>query len=441
MGASVLHIKTEIECIVYLFDEEKGIATPGKYFNLEVRKGEQDLVFVSTVNDNHRFQLLYFVEDNDCDYSITIEKAKFNFIDKVDTSRPSEKEISNGFRDEYGVIYSQDGSQLLTCNNYKLDSYQVRSGCLIIRDWAFFNKQISKIFLPSSLTHIGKWAFGECKKLMDINLPMPLHFIGECAFFKSGIHNIISNSPYFTYDNGLLIDTNEKKVISYCSYLHSVTIPDYIKSIERLAFVKCNQLNHINLNNGLSEIGSGAFSECVCFKEITLPPTLVHIGHSAFSDTKIRKVVSHSPNFKFENGCLIDTREKKLVAFLSDNETVILPEGIESIGRGAFGKRNNPTNIYIPEGLTTIDDGAFWECFRLTNITLPNSLRHIGHKAFWRCNIDSINLPIELNHIEDDAFMCGIPNRIIIPYGSKNHFESMLPEDLHNRLIDKTLFS
>ena len=101
----------------------------------------------------------------------------------------------------------------------------------------------------------------------------------------------------------------------------------------------------------------------------------------------------------------------------------------------------NPTNIYIPEGLTTIDDGAFWECFRLTNITLPNSLRHIGHKAFWRCNIDSINLPIELNHIEDDAFMCGIPNRIIIPYGSKNHFESMLPEDLHNRLIDKTLFS
>lgn len=49
MGISVLHIKTEVECRVYLFDEEKGIAKPGTYFNLEVRKGEQDLLFVSTV--------------------------------------------------------------------------------------------------------------------------------------------------------------------------------------------------------------------------------------------------------------------------------------------------------------------------------------------------------------------------------------------------------
>ena len=49
MGTSVLHIKTEVECRAYLFDEEKGIAKPGTYFNLEVRKGEQDLLFVSTM--------------------------------------------------------------------------------------------------------------------------------------------------------------------------------------------------------------------------------------------------------------------------------------------------------------------------------------------------------------------------------------------------------
>ena len=47
MGTSVLHIMTEMECRVYLFDEEKGIAKPGTYFNLEVMKGEQDLWFVS----------------------------------------------------------------------------------------------------------------------------------------------------------------------------------------------------------------------------------------------------------------------------------------------------------------------------------------------------------------------------------------------------------
>jgi hypothetical protein len=44
MGTSVLHIKTEVECRVYLFDEEKGIAKPGTYFNLAVHKAEQDFI-------------------------------------------------------------------------------------------------------------------------------------------------------------------------------------------------------------------------------------------------------------------------------------------------------------------------------------------------------------------------------------------------------------
>ena len=77
MGTSVLHIKTEVECRVYLFDEEKGIAKPGTYFNLEVRKGEQDLLFVSTEDETVRCQMQYNVEENDCDYIIVIERFKF----------------------------------------------------------------------------------------------------------------------------------------------------------------------------------------------------------------------------------------------------------------------------------------------------------------------------------------------------------------------------
>lgn len=77
MGTSILHIKTEIDCHVLLFDEEKGIAKAGTYFNLEVRKGEQDLVFVSTEDETVRFQLLYGVEENDHDYKIVIEKTMF----------------------------------------------------------------------------------------------------------------------------------------------------------------------------------------------------------------------------------------------------------------------------------------------------------------------------------------------------------------------------
>ena len=77
MGCSTLHIKTEIECRVFLFDEEKGVAIPGTYFNLEVRKGEQDLLFVSTEDETVRYQMLYNVEENDCDYRILLGKTQF----------------------------------------------------------------------------------------------------------------------------------------------------------------------------------------------------------------------------------------------------------------------------------------------------------------------------------------------------------------------------
>ena len=80
MGTSVLHVKTEVECRVYLFDEEKGIAKPGTYFNLEVRKGEQDLLFISTEDETIRYQLSYIIKEIDTDYRVLIERIKFKHL-------------------------------------------------------------------------------------------------------------------------------------------------------------------------------------------------------------------------------------------------------------------------------------------------------------------------------------------------------------------------
>ena len=80
MATSVLHIKTEIECKVFLFDEEKGIATPDKYFNLEVRKGEQDLSFVSTADENKFCFLFYQADESEKDYILSIKEKDFELL-------------------------------------------------------------------------------------------------------------------------------------------------------------------------------------------------------------------------------------------------------------------------------------------------------------------------------------------------------------------------
>ena len=78
MDVSILHIKSEIECRVFLFDEEKGIAKPNVYFNLEVGEGEQEIKLIHTADDTLFYQMHYKGEKNSLEYWIKIKPPKNN---------------------------------------------------------------------------------------------------------------------------------------------------------------------------------------------------------------------------------------------------------------------------------------------------------------------------------------------------------------------------
>ena len=394
MATSVLHIKTEIECKVFLFDEEKGIVTPDRYFNLEVRKGEQDLLFISTADKDIQCSLQYKIEETDCDYRIMVEKSQFKAktgltqdrLFKLLSAKVTNEEIEKSVEDEYGVVYSPDGYQLLKCKRKDILSYQVKEGCRLIRKDAFSCGSLSSITLPDSLTHIGDLAFKFCKNLTSINLPDGLTHIGDLAFYG------------------------------------------------------CDSLTSINLPDSLTDVGGGAFS-----------------------DTQIRKIVNNSHFFSFHKGCLINETNNKLVAFLSDDTTIELPDDLTHIGRGAFWYCKNLTSINLPDGLTHIGNGAFANCHSLACINLPDSLTHIGDSAFKFCkNLTSINLPDGLTHISDWAFYgcnnlasinlpdslthigngafayCEKLSYIYIHVGKREFYERLLPSYLHDKIKEET---
>ena len=236
MGTSVLHIKTEVECRVYLFDEEKGIAIPGTYFNLEVSKGEQDLLFVSTEDDAVLCFKSYNVEESDRDYKMSLEQSEFFNVNTPATN----EEIANGVEDEYGVVYSPDGTELLMCSYDNLETYNVEVGCKVIRGSAFRGVGITNITLPSGLTHIGGMAFCGCENLTAITLPASLKHIGEWAFGS-------------------------------CWGLTAITLPDSLTHIGDSAFEGCEKLTSITLPAGLTHIGDSAFLGYMNFTVIHIP--------------------------------------------------------------------------------------------------------------------------------------------------------------------------
>ena len=92
----------------------------------------------------------------------------------------------------------------------------------------------------------------------------------------------------------------------------------------------------------------------------------------------------------------------------SSLRSVVVPNGIESIGMYAFEGCSALSNVTLPNGLKTIWSGAFWNCTALKSITLPNSLTIIASGAFQQSGLTQITIPNSVTTIGSSAFIaCG----------------------------------
>ncbi|MBR4067265.1 MAG: leucine-rich repeat domain-containing protein [Clostridia bacterium] len=63
--------------------------------------------------------------------------------------------------------------------------------------------------------------------------------------------------------------------------------------------------------------------------------------------------------------------------------------------------------VYFPDGVTSIGDGAFYCCTSLQSISIPDSVISIGNKAFNGCySLEGITIPASVTSIGEDAFYC-----------------------------------
>ena len=133
-------------------------------------------------------------------------------------------------------------------------------------------------------------------------------------------------------------------------------------------------------------------------------------------------------------------------------KSVVINEGIVSIGDLTFSNCYNLTNIIIPNSVTSIGKDAFFCCENLINIIIPNSVTNIGERAFANCdNLTSVTMPTNLTDISQFLFWncinltdITIPNNVtkickFAFHGCKSLTEITIPDKVE--IIDENAFA
>ncbi len=98
--------------------------------------------------------------------------------------------------------------------------------------------------------------------------------------------------------------------------------------------------------------------------------------------------------------------DNRLVRYeCSSDAQLIIPEGITSIGTGAFANTTSLTGIHFPYTLKTICDGAFEGCSSLEAVSFQDGLKRLGNGCFKGCaGLLSLHLPDTVVSIHPRAF-------------------------------------
>ena len=93
------------------------------------------------------------------------------------------------------------------------------------------------------------------------------------------------------------------------------------------------------------------------------------------------------------------------ISNIKNVKSVVIENGVTSIGGSAFYGCSSLTSIEIPSSVTSIGDRAFYGCSSLTSIEIPNSVTSIGNSAFYGCSkLTSIEIPEGVTSIGYEVF-------------------------------------
>ncbi len=243
-----------------------------------------------------------------------------------------------------------------------LTSLSLAEGVRAVEEGSFVGcTALVSLTLPDSVESVGVSAFAGCTSLSEIQCGTGLASIADGAFsscvslarvsFSSGLRSIGTSA------------------FAQCSALGTLAFPDSLTAIGDEAFYACPSLSRVSFGKGLSTFGEAVFASCPALSEILVPAE--NENFSAVGSCLIR---TSTGALCFSGGEIPANAGIRTIApyalVLNDAlETVVIPEGVTSVGRGAFGNCTSLRSVSLPASLETIEENAFAGCTAIESVT------------------------------------------------------------------------
>lgn len=246
----------------------------------------------------------------------------------------------------------------------------------------------NSIVIPSSITHIDRYAFYGCDNLKSVYIE---NLSVWCNLeFKDVYDNPLNYASKLYVNNSLVTD---------------LIIPDNVKGIGRYAFVGHSGFVSIYVPQNVTRIEPHAFQGCDNVKSVVLPRldydwTLVGTSITQHYDLSLDDI-GITKNVEYVE--IVGGNTISMGAFENYNniKTIVLPFIGGSINSSSgsshfgyiFGAKSSAHEGYVPDSLTTVTItggstvgySAFYKCYNIVSITLPKTITTIYEHAFNGC--------------------------------------------------------
>ena len=275
-----------------------------------------------------------------------------------------------------------------------------------IGESAFFQRNITSITFPNSITSIDRAAFYCCSLLDSVVLPEKVTVIGDMLFANcTSLRRVVIPEGLTLIDNS---------AFNSCYSLDSLIIPNSVTRIEDWAFALCKGLTYVEMSRGLTYVGRGAFGDCSALNTVIIPD-LSSWSMINFGD--------------YNSNPLTTTKTLKI-----NNEEIrdlVIPDDVTYIGDYAFRGCTNITSVTMGENVTKIGTSAFYGCKNCASITIGENVTSIGSWAFYGCSAMTslTSLPRKVPSTTSNSFDSAIKDQAIlyVPSAALEAYSSKAP--------------